>query len=37
MLKDGTAYIAFDSTEELTQQKHEQELLGKFSFRYNKN
>ncbi len=37
MLEDGTAYIAFDSTDELTQQKQEQEASGKFSFRYNKN
>ncbi len=37
MLKEGTAYIAFDSTDELTQQKQEQEESGKFSFRYNKD
>ena len=37
MLKEGTAYIAFDSTDELTQQKQEQEASGKFSFRYNKD
>ncbi len=37
MLKDGNAYIAYDSTDELTQQKQEQESNGKYSFRYDKN
>jgi len=37
MLKDGIAYESFDTTQELIKQKEEQEALGKFSFRYNKN
>ena len=37
MLRNGNAYKAFDTTDELIKQKEEQESLGKFSFRYNKN
>lgn len=36
MINNGTAYKAYDTIEELDEQKKEQEALGKFSFRYNK-
>ena len=37
MLDEGFAYKAFDSSEELTKQRAEQEDSGVYSFRYNKN
>ncbi|MBD5423141.1 MAG: glutamate--tRNA ligase [Mycoplasma sp.] len=37
MLEDGKAYIAFDSSEELEEQRMEQEKNGIASFRYDRN
>lgn len=37
MIEEGIAYIAYDSSEELEQQKKEQEKSGIFSFRYDRN
>ncbi|MDK2819282.1 MAG: glutamate--tRNA ligase [Mycoplasmataceae bacterium] len=37
MLEDGTAYKAFDTTDELLLQKEEQEKKGQFSFRYDRH
>lgn len=36
MVKAGTAYKAYDSSEELDAQRKEQELAGNFSFRYDR-
>lgn len=37
MIQDKTAYIAFDSSSELEQQRKEQEAKGIMSFRYDRN
>ena len=37
MIKDGSAYIAYDTSEELEKQRLEQEMKGIASFRYDRN
>ena len=37
MIRDGNAYIAYDTSEELEKQRNEQEAKGITSFRYDRN